>query len=206
MTVVIGIAGAPGSGKTTVTRALARALGDAATLHMDNYERMTRQTMAQLADWAARGADLDALAVPLLEQHLAALKAGQAVTDPATGLAIRPARFIVFETQFGRAHAATGRHIDWLVWLDTPREVALARTLRQLLGEALDADPSELRPRAQWLSGYLDNYLALVRQLVVQQRERVLPGADRVADGGSELPALVAQLRAEVCRRFGSPA
>jgi uridine kinase len=202
MAVVIGIAGAPGSGKSTVVRALAAALGDASVLHMDSYERMTRQTMEKLAEWAARGADLDELSMPLLADHLAALKAGHAVTDPSTGSAIQPARFIVFETQLGRAHAATGRHIDYLVWLDTPLDVALARTLRRLLGDALAAPAPELPARTAWLHGYLENYLALVRQLVVQQRERVLPGADLGIDGGAGLAALVDQLRTQLTARF----
>jgi adenylate kinase family enzyme len=203
MPIVIGIAGVPGSGKSTITRALAKALGDASTLHMDGYERMTRQTMEQLADWAARGADVNELPVPLLGEHLAALKSGQAVTEPARGRIIEPARYIVFETQFGRDHLASGRHIDFLAWLDTPREVALARTLRQVVGEAAVAPAPELRARLEWLAGYLDNYVALVQRLVTRQRERVLPGADLVVDGTAPPASIVAQLRDAVEQRFG---
>lgn len=206
MAVVIGISGAPGSGKSTVALALAGALGDAGVVHMDHYEQMTRQSMEQLADWAARGADFDALAVPLLADHLAALKGGRAVEDPATGAVLEPARTIVFETQFGRAQAATGRHIDLLVWLDTPLDVALARTTRKVLADALAAPPTDLRRRVNWMAGYLDNYLALVRHLVVQQRERVLPGADVVLDRAMPLPALVSTVREEIRRRFGASA
>lgn len=204
--VVIGIAGAPGSGKSAVARALVAALGDASALHMDSYERMTRQSMDELAAWAARGADVNELPVPLLAEHLAELKAGRAVVDPATGAAILPARYVVFETQFGRDHRATGRHIDLLVWLDTPREIALARTLRQVADDALAAHPSELRERMEWLRGYLSNYLGLVQRLVARQRERVLPGAEIVVDGAGALDRVVGGLRAEVERRFGGSA
>lgn len=200
---VIGIAGAPGSGKSTLARALADALPEACVLAMDSYERMTRQSMEQLKAWAERGADLDELSVPLLAEHLAALKAGRTITDPATGAPIAAAPFIVFETQFGRSHTATGQHIDLLVWLDTPRELALARTLRQLAGEALAAGDRPLRERMEWLAGYLDNYLALVRQLLVQQRERVLPQADVVVDGSEDPAQLVAILCERILRRGG---
>lgn len=202
--VVIGIAGAPGSGKSTVTRALAAALGDATAIHMDSYERMTRQGMEEIAAWAARGGDPNELPVPLLHEHLAALKAGQAVTDPATGATLRPARYIVFETQFGRDHCATGEHIDLLAWIDTPREVALARTVRQGLADALAAPPAQQRERIAWLQGYVENYLALVRQLLVRQRERVLPGADLVLDATTDLAGVVDRLRTEVERRFAA--
>lgn len=204
--VVIGIAGAPGSGKSTVARALAAALGDASVIQMDSYERMTRQSMDEVAAWAARGADVNELPVPLLGEHLAALKAGRAVTDPATGADILPARYIVFETQFGRDHRATGRHIDLLVWLDTAREIALARTLRQLADDALAAPGEELRSRVAWMAGYLQNYIGLVQRLVAGQRERVMPGAEIVVDGAQALGDIVGHLRPEVARRFGETA
>lgn len=205
MGVVIGIAGPPGSGKTSVTRALAQALGDAAVLHMDSYERMTGHTMEELAAWTARGADYDEMPVPQLDEHLAALKAGRPVLEPASGATIQPGRFIVFETQFGRAHAATGRHIDLLVWLDMPADVALARRIRQLLADALAARPTELRPRMEWLQGYVENYLALVQRLVALQRERVMPGADLVVQGSGDPLQAATKLRAEIVGRFGAP-
>lgn len=204
--VVIGISGAPGSGKSTLARALAELLGDATAIHMDHYERMTARPIAEIEAWAARGGDVNELPVPDLDEHLAALKAGLPVTDPATGATLRPARFIVFETQFGRDHRATGRHIDLLVWLDTPREVALARTLRRLVAEALAAPPAEHRPRLEWLGGYLENYLAVVRGLVARQRERVLPGADLVLAGAGEPLALARRVQGEVEARFGARA
>lgn len=203
---VIAIAGAPGSGKSTVARALARALDDAAVIHMDNYERMTRQSMEEIAAWSARGGDVNELPVPLLAEHLAALKSGEAVTEPATGNRIRAARFVVFETQFGRAHRATGQHIDLLAWLDAPREIALARTLRQLAADARASHPAELAGRVAWIEDYLSNYLGQVRALLVRQREQVMPGADVVLDGALPVGTVVEQLRTEVRRRFGMTA
>jgi len=37
MNMVIAVSGPPGSGKTTLALALASALGDASSIHMDNY-------------------------------------------------------------------------------------------------------------------------------------------------------------------------
>lgn len=204
MAFVIGIAGPPGSGKSSVTRALAQALGDAVVLPMDSYEHMTRHSMQELAAWAARGADYDELPLPLLQDHLGALKAGQAVVEPARGERIAPARYVVFETQFGRAHAATGALIDLLVWLDTPLDVALGRRLLQQVHGGLAGDAAELRPRMEWVAGYLDHYLGLVRRLVVLQRERVMPGAELVVEGSGDPGQVAARLRAEIEQRFGT--
>jgi uridine kinase len=167
---------------------------------MDNYEQMTRKPIEEVARWMDDGAPFDRVPMPGLDEHLAHLKAGRAVIDPATGLTLQPARCIVFETQFGRAHAATGRHIDLLVWLDTPADVALARTLRKHTSAARrEGDAGGL---VEWIDGYLASYLALVERMVRLQRERVLAGADRVVDGMRDPGVLARELALEVAQRM----
>jgi hypothetical protein len=194
---VIGVSGPPGSGKTTLVGALAQRLGDAAVLSMDHYQRMTELPIEDIARWAARGADLDELPMPHLADHLRLLKQGRSVVDPATGATIVPRRYILFETHFGRSHSGTGGQIDWLVWLDTPPDLALARNLRGFLkplqpSMAVDSIHEELR----WIEGYLANYEAVVSSLVRLQLARVRPRADQVIG-----PDLAVQDAAqEVCR------
>jgi len=191
---VVAVAGPTGSGKTSLVQALAAALGDACVLHMDDYERMTREPIGDVQRWAERGADFDELQVPLLGEHLARLKAG----EPVRGIV--PRKYIVFETQFGRAHAATGALIDSLIWIDVPLDVALARKLKAFAAEALrDERP---RDRLAWLDAYLGNYLALVRRLLLLQAERVRPQADLVLDGSGALEPMVARARAHVLERL----
>lgn len=192
---VIAISGPPGSGKTTLALALADALADAAFIHMDNYEQMTRKPLDEVARWMEQGAPFEGVPMPGLDEHLALLKAGHPVIDPATRVTLRPARYIVFETQFGRAHPGTGRHIDLLVWLDTPADVALARTLRTHTSAACRAaGDADCAGRMIWLDGYLDGYLRLVARLVILQRDRVRPGADIVFDGTRDPAVLASEL------------
>ncbi len=201
MNTVIAVSGPPGSGKTTLALALAGALGDATSIHMDNYEQMTRKPIDEVARWMDAGAPFEGVPIPGLEEHLARLRAGHAVVDPATGMTVRPARYIVFETQFGRAHPGTGRHIDLLVWLDTPADVALARTLRAHTSAACrDAGDADCAGRMAWLDGYLESYLKLVARLVTLQRDRVRPGADIVVDGTREPAILASELLRHVPR------
>lgn len=195
MNTVIAVSGPPGSGKTTLSLALAGALGDAASIHMDHYEQMTRKPLDEVERWMEEGAPFDGVPMPGLDEHLARLKAGHPVIDPATRVTVRPARYIVFETQFGRAHPGTGRHIDVLVWLDTPADVALARTLKAHTSAARrEADEAGCAGRMAWLDGYLESYLRLVARLVTLQRDRVRPGADIVVDGARGPAVLASEL------------
>ncbi len=199
---VVGIAGPVGAGKSTLVLALATALVDTTTLQFDHFERMTERPIEEVMRWMRDGADLDQVPMPGLAEALEALKAGRAAIDPLTRAQLQPAAYILFETQFGRRHTASGREIDFLVWIDVPLDVALARKVRQLLRVATAGDAQGARDFLPWLEGYLDNYLGVVGELLRVQRETVAAGADLVVDGQAaprEMAQRVAQ--ALVARR-----
>jgi uridine kinase len=176
---VIAVASGVGGGKSTLARALARALGERDVLVFDHFEQITARPPAEIRQWMLSGADPNVLSVAGLAQALHALKAGHPVRDPLTGADLIAERHVIFEAPFGRWHAASGVHIDLLVWIDTPLDIALARKLRQLLG-SFEVPADTLK---SWLSDYLTNYLDLVESLLRLQRERVRPHADIVIDG-----------------------
>ena len=191
MSFVVAVSGPPGGGKTALVQGLVAQLGDACAIHMDHYERMTREPVEAVARWAERGADFDELPVPGLAEHLRRTK------EEATS------KYIVFETQFGRAHRETAPLIDLLLWIDVPLEVALARKVKAFCAEALrDAREHAARERLAWLESYLGGYLGLVRRLLLVQAERVRPLADLVLDGGADPEALVRRAREYVVQRL----
>ncbi len=148
--------------------------------------------------WLREGADPDMLAIPGLADDLAALKSGRPVADPLTGNAITPGRYVLLETQFGRRHVATGRHIDFLVWIDTPLDLALARKLRQLAA-GIDERDAAFVP---WLRGYLESYLDLVSESLRVQRDTVRAQADLIVDGTQHPAAVLAQVESAVLGRL----
>ena len=200
---VIAIAGPPGAGKSTLAAALVRELGDASLLAMDRYQQMTEAPIDEVARWAERGADYDELPVPRLAEHLAALRRGEAVTDPVSGVTNVPGRYIIFETHVGRAHGATGPLIDLLLWLDTPPDVALARNLRTFIGPMLQLPvrAEALADGLGWIDDYLASYLRVVAGLVRLQAERVCPGADLFVAADAGVSAVASELRRLIAQR-----
>ena len=180
---VIAVSGPPGAGKSSLVQALAAVLPDSTAIQFDHYERMTRQPIEEVRRWMDEGADIERLPVPGLGEALAALKQGHAVLDPTANKQIEAAQNILFETQFGRAHSPTGRHVDFLAWIDTPLDIALARKIRQFARELDSRDPAEAAAFGDWLSAYLDNYLGVVGNLLRFQRDKVAAQADIVVDG-----------------------
>ena len=194
---VIAVAAPVGGGKSTLVRGLAGRLPAASAIFLDKYERFTQQPVEQMRRWLRDGANPDMLAIPGLAEDLAALKSGLPVADPLTGSTITPGRYLVLETQFGRRHAATGRHIDFLVWIDTPLDIALARKLRQVAA-GIDGRDAAFVP---WLRGYLESYLDLVGESLRVQRDTVRAQADLIVDGMQLPDAVLAQVESAVLRR-----
>ena len=177
---VIAVSAIAGGGKSTVTRKLVELLGDAVSIHFDDYT--TAETYPE--DPAAllkEGADFNMIKSPLLAQHLQALRTGNVVTNPNTGEAIVPARHIIFEGPLGRAQHETGQHIDFLVFIDTPLEIGLARMVSRLIPPAEEEMAAgELKERFNALKGLLNGYLSWMRLGYLAQFDQIRPVSDLV--------------------------
>src|SRR3954465_9769623 len=83
MSIIIGVAGGSGSGKTTVVRSIVRSLGkgQVTVIHHDSYYRDASHLSPEERH-AINYDHPDALETELLVEHLQALRAGQAVEVP----------------------------------------------------------------------------------------------------------------------------
>ena len=168
---VISIASPPGGGKTTLSRLLSARLHDAPILHYDDHETLTRRSPAEIERWLDDGARLDEIPVPGYAEKLTSLK--------AAGTA-----HVVVDGPLGRAHPPTAAMIDFLFFIDTPLDIALARVVRKQAKLAAHTPDRDGAPKfVGWLEGYLDNYARFMRRSYVMQRALVLPQADLVLDG-----------------------
>lgn len=200
MNYVIAIAGPVGSGKSSLVGALVNQLKDATTLYFDHYEDITLRPPHELVQWINNGADFNQFAFHGLALALEKLKQGETVTDPVTNELVESRKFIVFEMPLGRAHAETAHHIDLMIWIDLPLDVALARKLREHSEMFLERyNYEKLQECMSWINGYLDNYLLFVRDILLIQHEKVRPGADLLLDGTIKFNALCDQACQFIC-------
>jgi uridine kinase len=128
---VIALSGPSGAGKSTVVRNLVARLGDAMALYLDDYEASS--TYPAMERWLADGADPNQFQTPQLSADLRALRDGQAIRLPHNGQVAQPARVIVLEEPFGRERAEVAGLIDFVICVDLPLEIALARKMLRML-------------------------------------------------------------------------
>jgi uridine kinase len=201
MSYIIAVAAPIGGGKTTLVQSVAGALADAATLHFDSYEKATGRPARELLDWIREGADFDRFVEPELVAALGALRGGEAVVDPRSGLTISPRKYIVFEMPLGREAARVAPLIDLVLWVDIPADVALARKVREFVDAFLRRDERTHKESLAWLAQFLDNYLLVVGELLAIQRRRVRAGADAILDGAEPFDRLIEAAVSEIRRR-----
>ena len=126
-TYVIAIAGYSGAGKSTLIENLVLRLGHANELSLDSY-RLT-SVYPEAARWVEDGADPNAFKMPRFDEDVCALRDGKTITHPESGAELQPEPYLVLEEHFGRGRDAIRELIDFVVYLDTPLEVAYIRKL-----------------------------------------------------------------------------
>ena len=185
---IIAVAGMPGAGKSTLIRNAVDALGDADSLHFDDYTRGT--DYPNIPEWVAAGCDPNQWVSPGLAEDLARLKAGQAVQTPTTARRVEPRRFIFLEEPFGRGRTDVAAQVDMSVAVDLPIDVALARRLvRDINTPQMTADPHAARDH---VDSYCRRFLfESRRELILAGQRWALKNCDLILDGTRPTDALL---------------
>ncbi|MCU1404237.1 MAG: Panthothenate kinase related protein [Glaciihabitans sp.] len=155
---ILGITGAPGAGKSTVSTAIAEALGDAAVIvGMDGFH-LANQELSRLGRADRKGAsdtfdshgyaallerlrntrETDTIYAPWFNRGIEESIGSAIPVSPTTPLVITEGNYLLMEDRgWGRAGAA----IDEIWYIDIPGDVRLERLIRrhELHGRSHDA-------------------------------------------------------------------
>lgn len=183
---IIAISGPPGSGKTAFARKLQQRL-DATVIDMDDYQSFTDQSIDDIVNASSQADFYDHFVIPDLADDLLKLKKGELVTSPGDKTPQRANGPIIFETHFGKAHQDTGQHIDTLIWLQCPLDLALARKIGVFLQGFSQQGQEHHSQHIAWLNQYLEQYQHGVRATLDLQADTVARAADITLDAQAPL-------------------
>ena len=188
-TILIGIAGGTGSGKTTLTKHLKKRFGDDITVigHDSYYKRQDRpfeERCRQNYDHP------DAFDTDLLVEHLKALKRGESIQCPVYSyvehnrtdqtVEIKPTKVILVEGILIFASQELRDMLDIKIFVETDADV---RILRRCL--------RDVEERGRTLESVVTQYLTTVKPMHEQYVEPSRKFADIVVlEGGHNLVAL----------------
>ena len=188
-TILIGIAGGTGSGKTTLTEHLASRFGtDISVVHHDNYYK--RQDLPFEERCKQNYDHPDAFDTALMVEDLKKLKAGQTIHCPVYSYAdhnrtdetveIRPTKVIIVEGILIFQDPELRKLLDIKIYVDTDADV---RILRRAL--------RDVEERGRTLHSVIEQYLTTVKPMHEQFVEPSRKYADIVVlEGGHNLVAL----------------
>ena len=139
---IIGVAGGTGSGKTTVARKLVEAMpsGLATVVEYDSYYR-DRSELSPGERSALNYDHPDALDSELLAEHLRALRAGEAIEVPIYDFRthtrqretkhVAPTAVVVVEGILTLAQSAVREQLDIKIFVDTDPDIRVFRRIRR---------------------------------------------------------------------------
>jgi uridine kinase len=191
MTLVVGIAGATGSGKTTVAKRLIEALprGSAALVQHDSYYR-DREDLSYEQRCELNFDHPDSLETPLMVEHLQQLRAGKAARVPiydftshrrlADTQRLEPAAVVVVEGILVLADPELRSMLDIKVFVDTDADIRVFRRIRR-----------DIEQRGRSFDSVRRQYYSTVRPMHVQFVEPSKRWADIILpEGGRNQVAL----------------
>ena len=195
---VVGIAGATGSGKTTVARRLAETIpGSVATLEHDRYYR-DRPELSYEERCALNFDHPSALETDLLIAHLTALREGETVGVPVYDFTthrraerleeLRSAPCVLVEGILVLAEAKLRELFDVRVFVDTDADIRVFRRVRR-----------DIEQRGRTFEQIRNQYYSTVRPMTLQFVEPSKRWADIIIPEGGRnevaLDLLVAKIR-----------
>ena len=160
---VVGIGGGTGAGKTTVARQITRGVESVSVLPLDNYYR--ERSGVPVEERREINYDHpDAFDWPLVREQLSALCEGRAIEMPQYDFAVHnrteetvlvePGEVVVVEGILALYDDTVGEMLDLRLYVETDADVRILRRIRRDVGE-----------RGRDLEGVIEQYLSTVKPM-----------------------------------------
>ncbi|SEM04256.1 Uridine kinase [Paenibacillus sp. cl141a] len=191
----IAVSGPSGSGKSTLTKQLRDKLVDAISFHFDDYAS-TNTYPDDFVEWLEKGADPKLVQNPDFNRDLSELVQGRSITLPNNQM-VKSEKYIIVEEPFGRGREGMAELIDFVVCIDIPLEVALARRILRGIQNA-ECTPSET---LKSFEEYLSQYLIVVRNLYQAINLNVMADCDLIVSGLEPIDVITDKIIIELEKR-----
>jgi uridine kinase len=188
---VVGIAGGTGSGKTTVAKTIASSLspGGVAMIEFDAYYR-DRPDLSFEERGLLNFDHPESLEIELLVDHLSALRAGVGVDVPIYDFKthrrrpesrrVEPAKVVIVEGILVFVDARVRERLDMKIFVDTDADIRVFRRIRR-----------DMEQRGRTFESIRDQYYKTVRPMHLQFVEPSKRWADLIIpEGGNNKVAL----------------
>ena len=169
-----------------MTHRLTEVLGDAVALHFDDHD--DTNVHPDFLGWFADGADYDRFQMPVFSSQLEDLKAGRSVRYPVGDATIGPVKYVVADAPLGRAHSESGRCIDFMVFIDTPLDVAMARRILRNIKRETNRGPDD---SVKYVMDEMKSYLNEARPIYEEFQNQIRRGCDVTVDGNLGIDEII---------------
>jgi uridine kinase len=184
MSLVIGLAGGSGSGKTTVVRRIVESLGGEHVTVLDHDRYYRDHPELRLEERAALNYDHpDSLETPLMVRHVEALKAGSAVDAPVYDFTLHaraaaterfePRRALIVEGILVFSDKRLRDLMDIKIFVDADDDIRFIRRLQRDIDE-----------RGRTMQSVVDQYLGTVKPMHLEFVEPTKRYADVIIPQG----------------------
>lgn len=184
MVKIIGMSGIGGAGKSLLTRELGKAL-NATIICWDDFDEISKDPEDYI-EWYNTSKDYSEWKYDALAEVLKQLKMEKKIVSPATQQELLPTEYVIFDAPLGRKHTATGRYIDYSIFLNTPLDIALARRILRDFRDKSNLNSSEIFEE-------LDFYVSTSRPLYVMDYDEN-DKYDLIVDGALPVDQIVATI------------